>query len=271
MEPITFRQALGRLIADLRAERKMTQEALAFEAELYRSHLGEIERGIGNPTIDTLDKIAKALGQTLGSLVIQAEDISIGKIAPRTNPAYINRSVSLPVGLTHDQLEMALNRTMVILNQIGINPDTGDIQANIYSGAVSNIVTKCIAEVSDFERNIETRHPDLYNPNLSVDHPDYGLEMKASKRPNKGGESHNPGHGWFMIIIYKVIDGQTHVVQVEVAQLENEDWVIHDRKEGSSRTRTAITKEHATQRLRESSVYLNPEHVPILRGGSNPL
>jgi transcriptional regulator with XRE-family HTH domain len=167
--------------------------------------MGEIERGEANPTLDTLARIAAALGQTVGTLIIQAEDLASGtvrRLAPTINPAYIDVSVPLPTGLTHNQLITALNRASAILNQIGLDPESGDIQYNIYSGVVSNIVTKAISEASDFVRNKDTDHPDLYNPNLPRDHPDAGLEMKASNQLGKGGESHNHGHGWFMVVIY---------------------------------------------------------------------
>lgn len=265
METIEFKQALGKLIFELRKERGLSQEKLALEAGVDRTRMGEIERGEANPTIDTLGKIAEALGQTLGSLIVQAEEISSGTLrrsAPTIDPNYIDRTVQLPKGLTHEQLEMALNRSLALLDQIGLNPQDGDIQWNIYSGAVSNIVTKAIAETSSFVRNKDTAHPDLYNPDLDESDPDWGLEMKATHRVGKGGESHNPGQGWFMVVVYKVVGEQTHIVQVEIASLRREDWTIHDRAAHSNRTRTAVTIASATQRLRENSVYIAPDHIP---------
>ncbi|HEU5376537.1 MAG TPA: hypothetical protein VFV38_13935 [Ktedonobacteraceae bacterium] len=190
----------------------------------------------------------------------------IKKPLPTIKHECINKNILLPQGLTHDQLEQALNKALVILSQIGLDPVKGDIQFNIYSGAVSNLVTKAIAETSGFIQNKDTNHPDLYNPNLDRNDTDWGLEMKASNRIGKGGESHNPGKGWFMIVIYQIVDGQTYIVQVEVARLEKEDWVIHDRGENSNRTRTAVTLEHATRRLRKNSVYLDRKFItPILK------
>ena len=90
--------------------------------------------------------------------------------------------------------------------------------------------------------------------------------MKATHQVGKGGESHNPGQGWFMVVVYKVVNGQTTIVQVEIASLKSEDWTVHERGAESKRTRTAVTKAAATQRLRENSVYLDPDHVtPVLR------
>jgi transcriptional regulator with XRE-family HTH domain len=269
MENADFKRALGQLILRLRKERNISQEMIALDAEVDRTRLGEIERGEANPTIDTLIKIANILGQTLASLIEEAEQISSGVIKkpiPTVNPQYIKRAVPLPRGLTHDQLEQALNKTLVILSQIGLDPTNGDIQMNIYSGAVSNIVTKAIAETSDLVQNKDTAHPDLYNPTLDRLDPDWGLEMKTTHRIGKGGESHNPGKGWFMIVVYRIIEAQTHIIQVEVAQLEKEDWTIHDRAENSSRTRTAVTLEHATRKLRRNSVYLDDRYItPVLK------
>lgn len=266
MEKIDFREALGQLIVELRNKHHLSQERLALEASVDRTRLGEIERGEANPTVDTLGKVATVLGQSLGSLIIQAEEISSGatkRSAPTVQQDFFNHDVPLPKGLTHEQLEIALNRALAVLDQIGLNPEAGDIQSNIYSGAVSNIVTKAIAEASDFIQNKDTAHPDLYNPELEEADPDWSLEMKATHQVGKGGESHNPGQGWFMVVVYKIVDGQTQIVQVEAALLKNEDWTIHERGEESKRTRTAVTKASATRRLRENSVYLDPNHVPL--------
>ena len=195
MENQQFKQALGGLIAQLRKERNISQERIALDADVDRTRLGEIERGEANPTIDTLHKIALVLGQQLGSLIVEAEELSSGVIRkpiPTLKSKGINRSVPLPKGLTHDQLEQALNRALIVLSQIGLDPDKGDIQRNIYSGAVSNIVTKAIAETSDFAQYKDTAHSDLYNPHLDRSDPDWGLEMKATHQIGKGGESHNP-------------------------------------------------------------------------------
>jgi DNA-binding XRE family transcriptional regulator len=269
MENQPFKQALGKVIVQLRSDRGISQEKLALDAEMDRTRVGEIERGEANATIDTLSKIANVLGQKLGSLIVEAEELSSGvirKIVPTVNPAYINRSVPVPTGLTHDQLEKALNQTLVVLSQIELDPTQGDIQYNIYSGVVSNIVTKSIAQTSDFLQNKDTKHPDLFNPHLDRNHPDWGLEMKASNQIAKGGESHNPGKGWFMVVIYQIVEGQTHIVQVEVARLAKEDWTVHERAENSNRTRTAVTVLEATNKLRRNSVYVDPSYLtPALK------
>jgi transcriptional regulator with XRE-family HTH domain len=53
---------VGRNIRKNREAKKLSQEALAFEAEVHRAYIGQIERGEKNIGVQNLEKIAKALG-----------------------------------------------------------------------------------------------------------------------------------------------------------------------------------------------------------------
>jgi transcriptional regulator with XRE-family HTH domain len=264
MDITDFKRTLGRLIYDLRREQALSQERLALEAAVDRTWMGEIERGEANPTIDTLDKIGGVLGQTLGSLVTQAHAISSGLVqhpAPRVNPKYIDRSVPVPSGLTYEQLEAALNRTLALLAQLRLNPADGDIQWNVYSSTVATFLARAIAETSGYVQNSQARHPHLYHPELDRSDPDWGLEVTATHRLGKGGESVAPHHGWFLVAVYNIIEQQTHFVQVELALLNRSEWTVHERASRGQRIRTAVTIASATERLRENSVYLDPSYA----------
>ncbi|MBE5996769.1 MAG: helix-turn-helix transcriptional regulator [Lachnospiraceae bacterium] len=63
----------GYVIRELRLKRELTQEVLSGLAGIPRSHLAMIESGRINPKIDTLWKIAEALGMKLSELVGQIE------------------------------------------------------------------------------------------------------------------------------------------------------------------------------------------------------
>lgn len=54
----------------------ISQEALAHMADLERSYFGKIERGMSQPTLFAILKIAHALGCRAGALVQCAEDIA---------------------------------------------------------------------------------------------------------------------------------------------------------------------------------------------------
>ena len=55
-------KALGQAIRDARKARSVSQEALAYNAGIDRSHMGKIERGERNVTALNLLRVAKALG-----------------------------------------------------------------------------------------------------------------------------------------------------------------------------------------------------------------
>lgn len=58
---MTINKQLGYRIRYLRQQKGMSIEALSLEAEINRNYLGDLERGMRNPTIEIINKIAKAL------------------------------------------------------------------------------------------------------------------------------------------------------------------------------------------------------------------
>jgi len=57
-----FLRKFGKNLRRIRQEGKLSQEALSDKAEVPRSQIARIERGEVNPTINTLKRIADALG-----------------------------------------------------------------------------------------------------------------------------------------------------------------------------------------------------------------
>jgi len=62
-------EAFGRVLRALRAERGLSQEALALEAGIQRNYVSLIERGINQPTITIIFKLAMALGMKPSQVV----------------------------------------------------------------------------------------------------------------------------------------------------------------------------------------------------------
>jgi transcriptional regulator with XRE-family HTH domain len=52
---------LGRNVREHRKRRGLSQEALALEAEMKRSYLSDLERGVRNPSITAIERLAQAL------------------------------------------------------------------------------------------------------------------------------------------------------------------------------------------------------------------
>lgn len=65
---------LGHKTRSLRKALGMTQEQLAEGADISLKHLGEIERGRGNPTLVTLVALAAALGVTLSEMMTLGDE-----------------------------------------------------------------------------------------------------------------------------------------------------------------------------------------------------
>ena len=62
------------------------------------------------------------------------------------------------------------------------------VQANNFSGIVSNVFTKKLSDISSYKSYNDQRYPDLMHIDRRI-----GLEVKASNKAWKGGEGHN-GH-----------------------------------------------------------------------------
>ena len=60
---------LGRNVRRFREARGWSQEGLAERADLHRTYISGIERGIRNPTLTIIFKLANALGVEPGALV----------------------------------------------------------------------------------------------------------------------------------------------------------------------------------------------------------
>lgn len=56
-----MRRLLGRNVQRLRLARGWSQENLADEAGVHRTYVSGVERGVRNPTVTILAKLAKAL------------------------------------------------------------------------------------------------------------------------------------------------------------------------------------------------------------------
>jgi len=66
---VDIRRKLGHNVKRLRKAKRLSQEDFAFEAEIHRTYVSDVERGARNPTITVVEKFAKALGVTPGYLL----------------------------------------------------------------------------------------------------------------------------------------------------------------------------------------------------------
>ncbi len=66
---MNIRAVVGQNLRRLRLAEGMSQEALAADAEVARSYVGRLERGLENPTVELLQRLADALGTAVMEFV----------------------------------------------------------------------------------------------------------------------------------------------------------------------------------------------------------
>jgi hypothetical protein len=195
----------------------------------------------------------------------------------RLDARYVNRSVSLPYGLTVAEIEEAVAETYRLFHGIndyliggGFRPLEELILGNSLSGIVSEFLVKNIARVSEtLEANLKIGgHPDLlpkghYSSNLILKGEE-GIEVKASIQ--KGGwQGHNPEDCWLMVFRYavgkQVNDDVVPLTFVEIlcAKLKKSDWSFSGRKGASRRTPTASVTTKGVEKLRQNFLYRVPD------------
>jgi transcriptional regulator with XRE-family HTH domain len=103
---------VARNIRRLRLERGLTQEALAVDAGIDRTYVSRLERGLENPTVAVLEKLARALSSNIEELFS----------APRRRPA----GRAHERGLTQEELavRIRINRNYVGMIERQENPPT---------------------------------------------------------------------------------------------------------------------------------------------------
>ena len=67
----------GCRLKQIRTRFAITQEELALKCNMQPSHIGQLERGIKSPTLETLDKIATGIGISISDLVDFESEIEI--------------------------------------------------------------------------------------------------------------------------------------------------------------------------------------------------
>ncbi len=93
MEPLSYK--IGVRIRELRKAEGLSRESLAELAEMHPNHLGAIERGECNMSLQSLDKIAKALRIALPELVTLPK----GKVSTTEK----DRLISQIIGFVRDK------------------------------------------------------------------------------------------------------------------------------------------------------------------------
>ncbi len=88
---------IGQIIKGLRVEQGLKLESLANDLDLATSTLSRIERGLLNPSLPSLERIAMALGVRVSDIFREAE---------QNDPAWASRVRELPDNYDGQSLQM---------------------------------------------------------------------------------------------------------------------------------------------------------------------
>ena len=66
---LELRDAFGQVVRALRIKAGLSQEQLSFRADVHRTYVGDLERGLKSPTLAVVDRIATALSLSAPRLV----------------------------------------------------------------------------------------------------------------------------------------------------------------------------------------------------------
>lgn len=70
----TPEDVFGQEISSLRRKLGISQEELGFRADVHRTYVSQIERGIKSPTLAVILRLAKALSCSAGEIVSAVEN-----------------------------------------------------------------------------------------------------------------------------------------------------------------------------------------------------
>lgn len=271
---------IGKTLRQLREATGLSQEKLAAKADITYQYLSAIENGKENFTISVLEGLSGALSTDLPSVILKAYELD--STSPVAVPGDFIPEVPLPPGLNIKHVRAAMEETMRVVSLVNhtLRRVTGRslseyIQANNFSGIVSNILCDAFSRLTPYKHNHSQRYPDLMYEGATPAKA-CGLEIKTTTRPGKGGESHNGHSGWHLIACFKILPeaGDIRFIHIMLANLyghgcEEPDWrylgsKVND-ETGSQRTETYMTTPRGTAKLRHGTVYLDRAEINIAR------
>jgi transcriptional regulator with XRE-family HTH domain len=78
MDPRDLRQAFAANLRRFRHAKGISQEDLAYEADVNRTYLSKLEKGVSYPGLEIIAKLADALGVEPAELLMRPENSSRG-------------------------------------------------------------------------------------------------------------------------------------------------------------------------------------------------
>lgn len=98
------KEEFGKRIYDIRKQLGLSQYDFAHHCGIPEGYVGHLELGNRNPTLETMDKIAKAVGMSLGEFL--ADDVPVVREADQTVNRVIAQVMKIPPESRDDLAEI---------------------------------------------------------------------------------------------------------------------------------------------------------------------
>lgn len=185
-----------------------------------------------------------------------------------------NPQVALPHGLTRDHLAAAMSDYTKFLGLVNKQIRSAGMErmesfmmpANFSSMVGEFLITRIGKHCPGLVKNAyHNGHPDLlpvgeYKDD-SILRGDHGIEVKTS-RAESGWQGHNAEETWLMVFVIDVNSPNDHdpirpfrFRRALGAQLEQSDWTVSGRGEGSRRTPTAGVNSSGLEKMQANWIY----------------
>lgn len=110
---------LGKRIKSIRKDRKLTQKELADKAGIATITLQQYERGVREPKLEQMQKLASALGVSFGELFAQEPSCVSGIFSGLVSPEDIAKEMNIPVELVMRAIENPDSVPIALREKIG--------------------------------------------------------------------------------------------------------------------------------------------------------
>ncbi len=113
-----IKHSVGNRIRDLRKQKGLSQEQLGWEAGLHNTYIGAIERGEKNCSLETLEKIVKALKVEISELFPRGQERTdreikslISKQMDKLSPSILKPLADLMLGIGSLEFKKSKDKT----------------------------------------------------------------------------------------------------------------------------------------------------------------
>lgn len=148
------REELGRRLKSVRLARGMTLKDVETRSGISMTHTSKIERGMASPTIQALEKLARALDKTLAYFVEDTELSEVSVVRKAERPILVHE----PDGITVEALSRGVPGGTLYFYYVTAPPNGREARREPHGGEDCAIVVRGALEIAVGEERHTLRH-----------------------------------------------------------------------------------------------------------------